>query len=142
MCEFDEIISVTSQIMTLCYFTVDVLDVRQKHEEASIPNGVKRKWNIVFNVSTGNESDCKKRVYFCRRKSTRAGADKNMCEVDEIILTLYVSSCKFPLEYNDTRNITNIFHFYLQFSPWDVHDNYNPQLFLLTTKNRGQSIGI
>ena len=128
--------------MNIFYFIVDVLDVNQKYEETPIPNGVKRKWDIKYNVSTGRESDCRKTVHLCRRNSTKLNANTKKCEIDEIIQTHQVSSCQFPLKYNDTGYITDMFPFYLQFSPWDAHDRYNPQLFLLTTNTEGQFIGL
>ncbi|XP_028395319.1 integumentary mucin C.1-like [Dendronephthya gigantea] len=104
-----------------------------KYEESPIPNGVKRQWNIVFNVSTGNAKDCEKTVYLCRQKTD---ANIPQCVYDEIILTDLVNSCQFFLEYNDTMNetISSTSQMYLEFFISDPSSKHKPQLFLLPTK--------
>ncbi|XP_028395614.1 uncharacterized protein LOC114519649 [Dendronephthya gigantea] len=108
----------------------------QRYEESVIPNGVKRTWHINYNVSTRQASDCQKTVHLCRRKSPDADKPEK-CESGKVKLFLHVNTCEFTLVYNDTSNNTAQFH--VEFYPSGVQGNYNPQLFLLSTKSRGVS---
>ena len=106
-----------------------------------VPNGVKIRWNIEFNVSTGLESDCRGLVVnLCRRRTAKPWENILQCEAGEVIQTFSVDSCKFRVEYNHTMNetISGNFQMYLQFRPSDLLYIHNLQLFLLPTK--GQSI--
>ncbi|XP_028411356.1 uncharacterized protein LOC114533922 isoform X1 [Dendronephthya gigantea] len=109
-----------------------VMSLTQIYQEKTIPDGVKRQWNISYNVSTACKKDCDKTVDICL---VRKQQETRRCDSAEIVHTGHThDACQFTIEYNDSVNktIRKGCKFYIQFSSRDTTDGSTKQMFLLT----------